>query len=307
MPIDRFGEVFNRRAQSFRLQKKRPALILARKHGGLVLPAPAEYGVGGRHNFYFSHMLNCVYDCRYCFLQGMYRSAHYVLFVNYEDFHQAIDRRLAETPDEDVWFFSGYDCDSLAFDRVTGFVDAFVPFFSRRERAWLELRTKSTTVGALLRHPAFARCVAAFSFTPAQHAPLERGVPAIQLRLDAMRRLAAHGWPLGLRFDPLLFTPDWQERYAGLFATVFGALGGLSIHSVSFGPFRLPRDFYRRMVRLHPDEPLLAGPLDEGAMVSYGEAREREMMEFCNRELRRFVAADRLYPCAPPRAAAASP
>ena len=84
--IDRYGEVFNRRDQNFRLQKKNPALILAQKHDGFVLPTPPGYGIGGAHNFYFSHLLNCVYDCRYCFLQGMYRSANYVLFVNYEDF-----------------------------------------------------------------------------------------------------------------------------------------------------------------------------------------------------------------------------
>ena len=44
VPIERYGEVFNRRAQNFRLQKRNPALILARKHGKLVLPAPSGYG-----------------------------------------------------------------------------------------------------------------------------------------------------------------------------------------------------------------------------------------------------------------------
>ena len=80
----RYGEIFNRKAQNFRLQKIRPALILAEKFSGHVLPAPPEYAIGGDLNYYFSHMLNCIYDCRYCFLQGMYRSAHYVVFVNYE-------------------------------------------------------------------------------------------------------------------------------------------------------------------------------------------------------------------------------
>ena len=91
----RFGEVFNPRAQNFRLQKRGPALLLARKHKNFVLPAPSGYAIGDGHNYYFSHMLNCVYDCRYCFLQGMFRSANYVLFVNYEDFEQAIDEALA--------------------------------------------------------------------------------------------------------------------------------------------------------------------------------------------------------------------
>ena len=43
--VGRYGEVFNRKGQNFRLQKKRPALILARKFGRLVLPAPNGYGV----------------------------------------------------------------------------------------------------------------------------------------------------------------------------------------------------------------------------------------------------------------------
>ena len=83
---ERYGAVFNRKSQNFRLQKKNPSLILAHKFDNHVLATPEGYGIGGRNNYYFSHMLNCIYDCRYCFLQGMYRSAHYVLFVNYDDF-----------------------------------------------------------------------------------------------------------------------------------------------------------------------------------------------------------------------------
>ena len=88
--IGQYGEIFNRSNQNFRLQKLKPALILAEKHGNKVLPTPPGYGFEelpgaespGR-GYYFSHMLNCVYDCRYCFLQGMYRSANYVLFTNF--------------------------------------------------------------------------------------------------------------------------------------------------------------------------------------------------------------------------------
>ena len=124
---DRFGEVFNRKAQNFRLQKQRPALILARKFKNFVLEAPQGYGIGGQRNFYFSHMLNCIYDCRYCFLQGMYRSANYVLFVNFEDFDQAIMEKVAAFPNKELYFFSGYDCDSLALEPVTCFGEHFLP------------------------------------------------------------------------------------------------------------------------------------------------------------------------------------
>ena len=90
IPCRRYTEVFNRKGQNFRLQKRGPALILGHKFDTHVLEAPPGYGIGGQRNYYFSHMLNCIYDCRYCFLQGMYSSANYLLFVNYEDFHQAI-------------------------------------------------------------------------------------------------------------------------------------------------------------------------------------------------------------------------
>ena len=94
IPCQRYTEIFNRKAQSFRLQKKKPALILAAKFDNYILPTPPGYGIGANKNYYFSHMLNCIYDCRYCFLQGMYRSAHYVLFVNYDDFISAIRKKI---------------------------------------------------------------------------------------------------------------------------------------------------------------------------------------------------------------------
>ncbi|SVD49612.1 uncharacterized protein METZ01_LOCUS402466, partial [marine metagenome] len=67
------------------------------------MATPEGYGIGGKNNYYFSHMLNCIYDCRYCFLQGMYRSAHYVLFVNYDEFFGAMDAKLMAHDGEDVW------------------------------------------------------------------------------------------------------------------------------------------------------------------------------------------------------------
>ena len=159
---DRYGEVFNPKAQNFRLQKQKPALILAEKYRHFTMPAPLGYGIGASKNYYFSHMLNCLYDCRYCFLQGMYQSANYVLFVNYEDFQAEIQQRSAESPNESVHFFSGYDCDSLALEPVTGFAEHFLPIFKQIPNAWLELRTKSTQVRSLLNTEAFDRCVVGY-------------------------------------------------------------------------------------------------------------------------------------------------
>ncbi|MFQ5744935.1 MAG: radical SAM protein, partial [Acidobacteriota bacterium] len=212
---ERYGEVFNPRAQNFRLQKRRPALILAEKFDNHVLPAPPGYGIGGARNYYFSHMLNCVYDCRYCFLQGMYRSANYVLFVNFDDFKTAILETLKfGHGDRQTFFFSGYDCDSLAFEPISGFAEAFLPFFRRHPEAILELRTKSLQVQTLLESPPTANCVVAFSLTPDPVArALEHRAPPVRRRLATMKTLAERGWPLGLRFDPLIYHHEFRTNY----------------------------------------------------------------------------------------------
>ncbi|MEM8962678.1 MAG: spore photoproduct lyase family protein [Acidobacteriota bacterium] len=295
----RWGEVFNRRNQDFRLQKRRPALILAAKHGEWVLPTPVSYGIGGRRNVYFSHMLNCPYDCRYCFLQGMFRSAHHVVFVNIDDLFAAIDATLAEHADDEVYFFSGYDCDSLAFDRVTGFLDTALPFFRDRPRAWLEIRTKSTQTRALLDSEPFANAVVAYSFTPdATARALEHRVPSVARRIDALATLAKHGWAVGMRFDPLIYTDDYATRYRELFEAVFASVPDDRVHSVSLGPFRLPTGFARTVEKLYPDEPLFAGPLEKrGDMVSYRRDLEEEMVTTVTAMLGEYADPSRFFPC----------
>lgn len=298
---ERYGEVFNPKAQNFRLQKQKPALIMARKHQKLVLPAPTGYGIGGEHNYYFSHMLNCLYDCRYCFLQGMYQSANYVLFVNYEDFQQQIRNICQQTPEQAIYFFSGYDCDSLAFEPVTGFAEAFLPVFAELPNAWLELRTKSTQIRGLLNRPVIPRCVIAFSLSPESVAnKVEAKAPSLAKRLEAAAKLQQQGWQIGLRFDPLIYQHHYREQYRNLFAQVFSVLNAATLHSVSLGVFRLPEHFFKKMHKLYPDERLFASPLQNtGGMVSYKAELEQAMMQDCGEMLLQYIPREHFFPCHP--------
>jgi spore photoproduct lyase len=296
---DRYGEVFNPKAQNFRLQKQNPALILAEKYKHFTTETPNGYGIGAERNYYFSHMLNCLYDCRYCFLQGMYQSAHYVLFVNYEDFQADIKQRCAETPDEAVHFFSGYDCDSLALEPVSSFAQQFIPFFEQIPNAWLELRTKSTQIRSLLNREAFERCIIAFSLNPDEVAKkVEDKAPSLERRLDALSKLQQQGWPIGLRFDPMIYQVDYQQQYSRLFEQVFAIINPKQLHSVSLGAFRLPESFFKKLQKLYPEEKLFAGPLESNlGMVSYRQALEQEMTEYCTEQLLSFIPKDKFFPC----------
>lgn len=299
---ERYGEIFNRSAQNFRLQKKNPALILAHKFDNFVLPTPAGYGVGGHHNYYFSHMLNCLYDCRYCFLQGMYRSANYLLFVNYEDFQESMRATMAaHGNDEPVYFFSGYDCDSLALENVSNFVEEFVPFMNAHPNAFMELRTKSVHIKPLLNMNVSHHTIVAFSLTPASvAAALEHGAPSVKNRIEAMKKLAAAGWKLGLRFDPLIYSENYREHYGELFEQIATTIPQDAIHSVSFGPLRFPPSMFETIRKLYPKERLFAGPLvKERQMVSYPQAIEEEMANFCREQLAPFIPEEKFFACTP--------
>lgn len=264
-----------------------------------MLQTPPNYGIGAKHNYYFSHMLNCLYDCRYCFLQGMYQSANYVLFVNYEDYYADMQQLCNKTPDEAIHFFSGYDCDSLALEPVTNFAKEFLPVIRAIPNAWIELRTKSTQVRHLLDCTPFERCVVAFSFTPDEIASaLEHKAPSIFKRLEALNKLQQQGWPIGLRFDPIIYEEHYQSHYQNLFKTVFAKIIPDSLHSVSLGVFRLPDKYFKKAHKLYPDEKLFASPLEsKQGMMSYAEELEEEMMAYCTTELMRYIPEEKLFPC----------
>jgi spore photoproduct lyase len=292
-----YGEIFNKKAQNFRLQKKKPSLILARKHQNHLLPIPKGYGIGGQHNFYFSHMLNCLYDCRYCFLQGMYASAHYVVFVNYEDFQKAILEKLESLPGEEVYFFSGYDCDSLAMEPVTRFFDAFYPLFMNHPKAYLELRTKSFGIQPLLQKKPIPNCIIAFSLTPEPISKeLEHKTPSIGKRLEAMQKLQKEGWQIGIRLDPLIYCKDYQKYYRDFFDLLFTTIDPKKIHSITLGAFRLPKPVFKNMLRLYPEEKLFGCHLQEDKMqVSYSLEQEKELFDFCLSELTNYVPSSLLF------------
>jgi spore photoproduct lyase len=295
---ERYGEVFNRKSQNFRLQKKAPALILAKKYGSKVLAAPDGYGYNDSRSYYFSHMLNCVYDCRYCFLQGMYSSANYVLFVNYEDFEEAIASKIEENSGGGV-YYSGYDCDSLALEPVSDFCKHFVPLFGEYPNAELEIRTKSTQIRHLLEQPVIPNCVIAMSFTSHEAgARWEHKVPSIDKRLEALQKLQLAGWRVALRFEPLILDSLGLTPYENLFAQVFAKLDAKKIHSVSSGLFRMPIDFHKRIVKLYPDEELFARPTTTAdGMIALKSEDESLQLVAIEKILLSHVSPQQYYRC----------
>ena len=297
--IRHYQELFNKRHQNFRLQKHQPKLILAKKHSNFVLPVPSGFGMNAKKNFYFSHMYNCLYDCKYCFLQGLYSSANLVLFVNYKDFFHSILELKNDNQNTSMTFFSGYDCDSLAFDKVSGFADQALNFFSQHPEIELELRTKSISASALFNREPISNCIVAFSLMPAEIAfKLDHNTPSISRRVNMIEKLANHGWRIGIRFDPLIHVNGWENLYNDLFQTVFKNLEENHIHSVSFGPLRFPKNMYKKIEKFYPQDKFYAFPMEEKkGYVSYGNDIEARMHQFIKTAIGKYVKKTKIFQC----------
>ena len=296
---DHYGEIFNIKSQNFRIQKKKPALILAKKIGKKLHKIPSSFSIGGKENYYFSHMLNCIYDCEYCFLQGKHMSAHYLLFVNYEDFFIEIEKKIKQNRFEKSYFFSGYDCDSLAFDGITGFIESFFPIFQKNKNGILELRTKSTQIHKILKYKPIDNCIIAFSFTPENISKLiEHKTPSVKKRIVAMKKLANAGWKLGLRFDPIIPACNFAKIYENLFKNIAANINEKDIHSISFGMMRFPKKMFKRMNKENSNKRILSLSLENRkGIYTYKEKMENKLENIIVSKLRKYMKNTPIYNC----------
>lgn len=255
--IEKYTEIFNRRNQNFRFSKNAPSLIIAKKNGKKVHPTPPSFHIGTERNFYFSHMLNCPYDCRYCFLQAMYSSAHQIIFVNKEDFFSEIEQEIYRNSIP-ATFFTGYDADSLALDAITDFIEDYYPLFLKHRTALFELRTKSTNIHSLLKKKPLENVIVAFTLSPKEVAnKIELKAPSLEARLTAIQKLQEHGWRIGLRFDPVIECRGGDLLYCNFFREVNSSIQMEMVHSITLGKYRLPHSFQKKMFQMHPTDPLI--------------------------------------------------
>ncbi len=297
--IDKYGEIFNKRNQNFRIQKANPCLILAHKKNGFVLPAPEGFGIGSSKNFYFSHMYNCIYDCRYCFLQGMYSSANYVIFVNFEDFDIAIKKTIAKNINSKLTFFSGYDCDSLALENVTGFAKYILSIFRTYPLVEIEFRTKSVQKEPFLSMKPLQNVVLAYSLMPELMSnSLDNKAPLISKRIRVISELASKGWKIGLRFDPLIHGENWKELYKELLENIYNNIPLDCLHSVSFGTLRFPKRMFKDIFKLYPNEPLFTSPLSlNNKIIAYDIEIEEEMTSYCKNLSLKYINESLIFKC----------
>jgi spore photoproduct lyase len=164
----------------------------------------------------------------------------------------------------------------------------------------MELRTKSGQMGRLLQFPANDRVICAFSLSPENVIKrFEARTASLSKRLDAIAQCAEHGWPIGLRFDPILYFNGFESHYHDLVEAVFARIDPAQVHSISIGPMRFPKAYFSKIKKLYPEEPLFAQAFEKrGSTLSYGKEREQQLEQAVLNPLREAgITENKLFRC----------
>lgn len=256
--IHHYKDVFNRAGQDWRFQKNHQALILAfRKDNFLYKGSDFTPSFGNDAFYYNSVMLNCIYDCDYCYLQGLFPSAHVVVFVNQEDFRSAVTKELSaiNTP---MYLALSYDTDLLAFEGLFGFSREWIEFVAKEPRLRIELRTKSANLSAIKGLTPNERTILAWSISPPSVIELhEKKTASLKARYQAIQTALHAGWPVRLCIDPILRVPNWQTVYQNFLSDLSQYVDLHKIIDVSVGTFRMNHAFLKRIKQQRKDTSLL--------------------------------------------------
>ena len=292
--IDHYKDVFNRTHQSFYLQKQSQALILAVKKGTLIYPgAPFCQDFGNSHFYYTSSVMNCIYDCEYCYLQGMYPSGNLVLFLNLEDIFGEVRALLARHP---VYLCVSYDTDLLALEGITGLVRDWIAFAGKHPDLTLEIRTKSAAFSRIADLAPLQNVILAWTLSPEAAARHEHRVPSPALRLQSALHALRAGWPVRLCFDPLLLLPDARNLYRTFIEEVFRTLPGDQILDIGIGPFRISTEYLKRIRRSRPACAILSYPFEvTDGSASYDRAAMHALMDEVCSLIAKYVNPDKIY------------
>lgn len=293
--IAHYKDVFCRRGQKNGEQHKSQKLILAEKQGNLLYEgAPVCQNFGNEYFYYTSCIMNCIYDCGYCYLKGMYPSGNLVIFVNIEDIFAEAARQLKEHP---LYLCVSYDSDLYALESLTGYVQAWSSFAAEHENLTVEVRTKCANRSVLKKMIPNPRMIFAFTLSPERVAvQYERGTPSLKQRLLCVREAMERGFAVRLCFDPMLYVRDWKTCYGEMLDMVRKEISMEELVDVSVGSFRISQEYLKKMRKNAPGEAVVWFPYEnKEGYYQYPVALQEEMEQFLAERLEAMIGKKKIF------------
>ena len=297
--IEDYKKIFNKNGQDFQIQKLSTKLILAKKQPPFIYPATDIIQDSGFSNFYYcTPILNCIYNCEYCFLQGMYSSANIVVFTNTEEVKDAVKKQILERkyPDEPLLLSLSYNTDILALENILPLTKQWIDFANNTDDLFMEIRTKSGLTSSFNKLKPSKKILFAWTLSPNNIIQkYEHKTPLLERRIMSIQKIVDSGWPVRLSFDPILIYPNWEEDYKQMFERIKETISGDKIFDITIGVFRMSDDFFNRIKKTKPDSDLFYNNYDNSNNVKTVTKDEKAMVhDFALSQLEGYCNGDKI-------------
>lgn len=290
--INHYKDIFCRKHQDFREQKKSQSLILAVSGGkGIYKGAGVCQDFGNEYFYYCSNIKNCIYDCEYCYLQGMYNSGNIVIFVDLENIFKELEKLLQVHP---VYLCISYDTDLPALDGVTGFLDEWADFADKYDNLSIEVRTKS---GIIVDNEKWIKnFIFAWTISPQYIISMhESGTASLDARIKSVNTVLKQGGRMHLCFDPVIYCEDFEMVYGEMFDSVFESIDTSKVEGVSLGTFRISKSYMKNM-RKQRISPVTAFPYQcINGVYSYDNNLNNSILNFALNRIKEYFDDSKIF------------
>ncbi len=297
--INHYKDIFCRANQNYIKQQASHTLILARKSGTKVYKgSPVCQSFDNDYFFYTSCMMNCIYNCEYCYLKGMYQSGYMVLFINLDEIFDDVTQLLKAHP---VYLCVSYDTDMMAMESIFHLAKKWCDYVDRTNQTssnklTIEIRTKCGTITQWNNiHPS-DNVIFAFTLSPEYVINnYEHGTSSLKARIDCAKNLISNGFRVRLCFDPMIHCPDWKSHYTKLLDDVIQSIDLSKLYDVSIGSFRISKDYLKQMRKIMTNSIAYFPYENTDGFYHYPSDLQNEMEQFLFREFAKYISPDKIF------------
>ena len=294
--IDNYKEVFSSNNQDFHLQKLGQKLILASNKPNMIYEGAVVCENFENDNFYYtSSIINCVYDCEYCYLQGVYSSGNIVIFVDIESVFEEVEELYNKL--KTLYLCVSYDTDLLAIENICGFSEKWYYFIEDKKDLKIELRTKSGNIDKFLNLKPLNNFIIAFTLSPENLAlKNEKYTASFKNRVNAIKELQEKGWKVRICIDPLIYSDNFEKNYSQMIEYLFNEIDKEKVIDVSIGVFRISKEYLKKMRNQNQNSEILYYPFEcIDGVYTYSDKIKSYMINFIKEQFLKYIDKRKIY------------
>ena len=294
--IENYKEVFSSNNQDFHLQKLGQKLILASNKANMIYEGAVVCESFENDNFYYtSSIINCVYDCEYCYLQGVYSSGNIVIFVDIEKVFEEVEELYNKL--KTLYLCISYDTDLLAIENICGFSEKWYYFIEDKKDLKIELRTKSGNIDKFLNLKPLDNFIVAFTLSPENLAlKNEKYTASFKNRVKAIKKLQEKGWKVRICIDPLIYSDNFEKNYSQMIEYLFNEIDKEKVIDISIGVFRISKEYLKKMRNQNQNSEILYYPFEcIDGVYTYSDKTKSYMINFIKEQFLKYIDEKKIY------------